>query len=501
MSEERGGRNAVHPLLAAGPRAADAAAEALAASGLSLSRGDLRGAMVSLHSAQQALEAARLHVVRLLAAAEDPGPHPGAPTRHFLADALGIGAGAARADLEAARATDPDTGILREMGGALAAGEVTRRHVDVACRTVAALPTGMVRDERAEVDRVLTAHARAFCPTDAEKLASHLVATVAPDGIERHADEAFERRAWSARTDRTGMVRAEGALEGADGAQYLAVLHHLAAPGRAAAGCEDDDRAPADGAQQALGVGTDLRTRSQRLADAQGEMARLAAAQLKLRTPADPPRVVVHTTVEQLAQRAGTAERAGRVAEEPCPGPATCEQTGPLSSAVLQALACDAHVEKVVIDRTGAVVRMESVGRLATRTQRRALAARDGGCSWAGCAQPPAACDAHHVRWWSRGGPTELGNLALLCPRHHREAHREQWTITMRDGVPWFTPPEWLDPARTPVRNSFHTAAAATRAAGAALVRGRQLPLQLLAPGGGPPPQTDRPPDADPSPP
>lgn len=477
-------------MLAAGSLVSGVAAGVLGASGLSLSQDQLRGAMVSLHAAQQVLEAARLHVVRLLAAVEEPSAHLGASTRHFLADALGVGAGAARADLEAARATDPDTGVLREMGGALAAGQLTRRHVDVACRTVAALPTGMVRDERAEVDRVLTAHGRAFCPTDAEKLATYLVATVAPDGLEEHADEAFERRSWSARTDRTGMVRAEGVLEGADGAQYLAVLRHLAAPGRAPAPCEDGDGTAGDG-QQALGVITDLRTSSQRLADAQGEMARLAAAQLKLRTPADPPRVVVHTTVEQLAQR---PDAPGAVTPATHPGPATCEQTGPLSSVVLQTLACDAHVERVVLDRMGAVVRMESAGRLASRAQRRALAARDGGCSWPGCAQPPAACDAHHVLWWSRGGPTQLTNLALLCPRHHREAHREQWTITMRDGVPWFTPPDWLDHQRTPVRNSFHTAAAATRAAGAALVASRQLPLPTLDGPGDRAPDVDRPP-------
>ena len=32
-------------------------------------------------------------------------------------------------------------------------------------------------------------------------------------------------------------------------------------------------------------------------------------------------------------------------------------------------------------------------------------------------------CEAHHVRWLSRGGADDLSNLALLCPNHHRAVH------------------------------------------------------------------------------
>jgi HNH endonuclease len=31
----------------------------------------------------------------------------------------------------------------------------------------------------------------------------------------------------------------------------------------------------------------------------------------------------------------------------------------------------------------------------------------------------------HHLRRGSRGGPTTLSNLALLCRRHHRAVHEE----------------------------------------------------------------------------
>lgn len=33
-------------------------------------------------------------------------------------------------------------------------------------------------------------------------------------------------------------------------------------------------------------------------------------------------------------------------------------------------------------------------------------------------------CEAHHVRWLSRGGDDALANLVLVCPNHHRAIHR-----------------------------------------------------------------------------
>ncbi len=33
-------------------------------------------------------------------------------------------------------------------------------------------------------------------------------------------------------------------------------------------------------------------------------------------------------------------------------------------------------------------------------------------------------CESHHIHWLSRGGDDDVGNLALLCPNHHRAVHR-----------------------------------------------------------------------------
>ncbi|MBV9594735.1 MAG: HNH endonuclease [Actinobacteria bacterium] len=46
--------------------------------------------------------------------------------------------------------------------------------------------------------------------------------------------------------------------------------------------------------------------------------------------------------------------------------------------------------------------------RIATVPQRRALTARDRGCSFPGCTTPPAWTRPHHITPRAQGGPTDL---------------------------------------------------------------------------------------------
>jgi hypothetical protein len=71
--------------------------------------------------------------------------------------------------------------------------------------------------------------------------------------------------------------------------------------------------------------------------------------------------------------------------------------------------------------------------RTATSAQRKALAARDGGCIIPGCRIPAERCQAHHVTDWADGGPSDVGNLALLCWAHHRQVDLGMWTIHPTD--------------------------------------------------------------------
>jgi len=59
----------------------------------------------------------------------------------------------------------------------------------------------------------------------------------------------------------------------------------------------------------------------------------------------------------------------------------------------------------------------------------------------------------HHITHWADHGETCLENCVLLCSYHHTLIHHSGWEVHMIDGLPWFTPPAWLDPRRRPRHN------------------------------------------------
>jgi hypothetical protein len=117
---------------------------------------------------------------------------------------------------------------------------------------------------------------------------------------------------------------------------------------------------------------------------------------------------------------------------------------------------CEAEVDTVLVNAVGGVLAFGRSRRLASKAQRLALAARDGGCSFPSCTRPASWCEAHHVVPWQHDGPTDLDNLCLVCSYHHRHFDRLGWAVTMTDGVPEWIPPPWIDPTRTPRRNAAH---------------------------------------------
>jgi len=102
---------------------------------------------------------------------------------------------------------------------------------------------------------------------------------------------------------------------------------------------------------------------------------------------------------------------------------------GPLlSDAERQYLTCDATCE-VWFQRDGQPIGAGRTTRLINRRLRRALEHRDRTCAVPGCGAT-RGLHAHHIRHWEDGGATELANLVLLCPYHHRLHHRGAITIT-----------------------------------------------------------------------
>ena len=102
---------------------------------------------------------------------------------------------------------------------------------------------------------------------------------------------------------------------------------------------------------------------------------------------------------------------------------------GPLlSDADRQYLTCEATGE-VWFERAGQVIGAGRATRTVNRRLRRALEHRHPTCSVPGCGAT-RGLHAHHIRHWEDGGPTDLDNLVLLCPYHHRLHHRGGITIS-----------------------------------------------------------------------
>ena len=94
-----------------------------------------------------------------------------------------------------------------------------------------------------------------------------------------------------------------------------------------------------------------------------------------------------------------------------------------LAPETVRRLACNASVLPMVLGSEGEVLDQGRAVRFFTPSQVRRLWLRDGGCTFPGCPRPPHWADAHHLVHWADFGPSDLGNAALLCERHHTVVH------------------------------------------------------------------------------
>ncbi|OBH59998.1 HNH endonuclease signature motif containing protein [Mycobacterium sp. E2479] len=103
--------------------------------------------------------------------------------------------------------------------------------------------------------------------------------------------------------------------------------------------------------------------------------------------------------------------------------PVAALHLGPLlSDAERRYLTCDATCE-VWFERDGKVIGAGRATRVINRRLRRALEHRHPACVVPGCGAT-RGLHAHHIRHWEDGGLTDLANLVLVCPYHHRLHHR-----------------------------------------------------------------------------
>jgi hypothetical protein len=102
---------------------------------------------------------------------------------------------------------------------------------------------------------------------------------------------------------------------------------------------------------------------------------------------------------------------------------------GPLGAAEQDdpLLTCGSKLHRVLTAGRSAALDYGSATRSASPALWSALVVRDGHCRHPGCDRPPPWCEGHHVVHFSKGGPTCLSNVVLLCRAHHRLYHAQGW--------------------------------------------------------------------------
>jgi hypothetical protein len=163
-------------------------------------------------------------------------------------------------------------------------------------------------------------------------------------------------------------------------------------------------------------------------AEATTDTASTGDTQPTVRSPRGGPRVTLHLVLDAADLEGG---RGADTLDGHHIGPAGTDQ-----------LLCDCLLARVVTDPiTGLVLDLERSRRVVSAAQWSALALRDRGCSFPGCAAPPDECQAHHIVHWRRNGLTNLDNLTLACHHHHTLVHDGGWDVTMTA-----MGPRWLRP-------------------------------------------------------
>jgi hypothetical protein len=315
---------------------------------------------------------------------------------------------------------------LPKVREALHEGALDPKHVDAIARVVAEVPNWASYEHRDLVETTLTDTARVCTPRTVTEhgrvLLQHINQDSANPKLEDEQAEPSNTFHYSRTRDGGAKYRGQMDAETAD--ELEAMLGPLTKPHK------QPDGSP------------DPRSLVQRQGDALCDIIHLAAKSDGLpKQGGQKPHLNVHLDLNVLTDAVATA---------------TLDSGTPLCPSAARRLACDADVIPIVLNGESVPLDVGRTRRLVKPAQRKALVARDRGCAYPGCPLAARWCDAHHAAHWVDGGATDLANLVLLCRRHHRILHHSAWEIQFHQGIPYFVPPAWLDPTRTPVRNILH---------------------------------------------
>jgi uncharacterized protein DUF222/HNH endonuclease len=288
---------------------------------------------------------------------------------------------------------------------AFANGDVGYQHVAVMARAAQHVGAAAVRREEAK----LLQAAETMDPGKFTSVARNFEHRVDADGALAQANRAYERRYLHLGEPQDGLVRIDGLLDAEGGATLRTALQPFMKP-----------------------VKDDARSFGQRQHDALIELVRHGSS--GKRDGAGPrPQLIIRASLDTLAGVPGAP--AGEL-----------EGGGTVPAATVQRYACDSAIIRIT-GRGELEHERNHAARSLPASTRRALEARDRHCVFPGCGRPTHWCDGHHLVWWTRGGPTALPNLALLCRQHHRMVHEEGWTLERKDGGWVARPPTRRVPA------------------------------------------------------
>src|SRR6478736_6428309 len=268
------------------------------------------------------------------------------------------------------------------VAAAVAQGAIGDRHAALICRTIDGLPDAVL-EQAGAVEATLVEHARILNPDQLAVLTRTVRACLDPDGVLTAERDHDRHRHATLTTLPDGSGRLQACLTGEATAVWQTILNTLARPLPDGDRGEPDRRSPGQRRHDALLDAGQRLLRAGSLPDAGG-------------TPAT---VLLTLTLDQVESRTGlvTTAHGGRIS-------------------VPQALriAAEADIMPIVVGDAGGVLGYGLTRRTASTGQRRALAARDRGCSFPGCDRPPDWCETHHVTPWVDGGRTDLHNLTLV---------------------------------------------------------------------------------------
>ncbi len=395
-------------------------------------------------------------------------------TAEFLRARLRISAAEARRRLALVPDVLPRTGLAgqplpaakEELAAVVAAGDLASRAATIISLSLDRVRHVSAPEDAARMEHALTRTAVENDPDFLTRIAKRWTDALDQDGEEPGEQELRQRQGAFIRRAHRGLQHLE-IFATTDQFEHLLTVMNTATNPRAgvASGADagkDSASQTGPGAGSAVGGDADdsaeaerldQRTRPQRLLDGLvgGCKAALAAGDLPAAGGLR-PQVMVTVDYRDLLEQLGGADAESRA---PDSNTGTLMFTGPVTASTVRKIACDADIIPVVLGGQGRILDIGRTSRVFPPHIRKAITARDQGCAFPQCTIPAPWCEAHHINYWSRGGSTGAGNGTLLCSHHHHVIHKEQWTVQLRSGVPWFIPPPHVDPRQVPRRNRY----------------------------------------------